>query len=73
MTTLDWAYQTWPDETPPPVAHLRAAIEETYAAARVLGLDPVAFYNAQTPFALRADAWCHRVDRLLDHVRPVSR
>jgi hypothetical protein len=65
VTILDLAYEAWPNETPPPVVRLRDAIEETYAAAAALDLDPEALYAAQAPFALRADAWCYRVDRLL--------
>lgn len=40
------------------------AIEETYAAARALGLDPDALYAAQAPFALRADAWLWRMTQM---------
>jgi hypothetical protein len=44
---------------------LRDAIEETYAAAKVLGLDAEALYTEQAPFALRADAWLYRTGQLL--------
>jgi hypothetical protein len=46
------------------------AIEEVYRLARCLGLSPEALYTAQAPWQLRADAWCHRVDRLLS--APIS-
>lgn len=65
MTALDEAYEAWPDEMPPAVTRLVDAIEETYAAAKALGLDPEALYAAQAPMALRRDAWLWRSSRLL--------
>ena len=70
MNLLDLAYDAWPGEdTPPPVRRLREAIEETYAAARALGLDPDAIYAAQAPFALRCDAFLWRAQRLIRRPR----
>jgi hypothetical protein len=65
VTILDLLFEAWPDETPPPVARLRDAIEETYAAAQALGFDPEAIYAAQAPFTMRCDAWLQRTQRLL--------
>jgi hypothetical protein len=65
VTILDLLFEAWPDETPPPVARFRDAIEKTYAAAHVLGLDAEAIYAAQAPFAMRCDAWMWRTSKLL--------
>ncbi len=65
MTILDLLFEAWPDETPPPVARLRDAVEEIYAASNALGLEPEAVYAAQAPFAIRCDAWLHRTQWLL--------
>jgi hypothetical protein len=47
------------------------AIDEAHRIARNIGVDPDAVYSWQAPLALRADAWCHRVDQLLDrHHQP---
>jgi hypothetical protein len=49
---------------------LRDAIEETYAAAKVLGLDAEAIYTVAAPFALRVDAWLWRTEQRLRRPRP---
>jgi hypothetical protein len=52
--------------TPP--RELLDLIEDVYKASRDLGFIPAELYTAQAPWQLRADAWCHRVDRLLGEV-----
>lgn len=42
---------------------LIVALEDVQRAARVLGLDAAAIGGLHAPFAMRADAWCHRIDR----------
>jgi hypothetical protein len=41
------------------------ALDEVKAAARAYGLDPTAVGELYAPLAMRIDAWCYRVDRLL--------
>jgi hypothetical protein len=45
------------------------AIDEVHHIARNLGLDPDRLVAWQAPFAVRADAWLCRTDRLL-RLRP---
>jgi hypothetical protein len=65
VTILDLLFEAWRDEVPPPVVRLRDAIEETYAAARVLGLDADELYARLAPLEMRIDAWLCRTSKLL--------
>jgi hypothetical protein len=57
---------------PTPSAEERAArrvaeaAEEFYAAGKAYGLDVDRIRELEASFAVRSDAWCHRVDRLLE-------
>ena len=52
---------------PEAAARLRLieALEEMRAAAKALGLDVAAIEELHAPLAVRADAWCWRVEQLL--------